>query len=389
MNSGVCSPRDGSWGVAERVVITKNNDSLGQIYHYFPAWSDYEGYSVIEARRADCNFQFAYQMLLAYEIFDDEKYYKIAENILHYLYHRSGMLNRSDKEYPDAVWNWSHITWHKPLIYFDDNAWACTIQLLIARKYPALDKKFGMKDFAVRLADELLIAFNRTYGNVVPEDKNNWLDPERVWAGRLDLPHWGSLACMALANAYAESRNRKFLEAAKRYHKYLLLNKDRYNNSEKCYALIGAEWSDKYFDDKIFKELIMHFAQAVSNAIDTKIGSISAEHYESPNGKFLLDLIYTVNWALLGLQSARFFMDISSFESKYFRLLNLVVSIQDRSKEKHFRGCWRGMYDLERKEWGGGNCHEGGANSIYTGWTNIPISWVLSFELKNKSMIEY
>ena len=29
----------------------------------------------------------------------------------------------------------------------------------------------------------------------------------------------------------------------------------------------------------------------------------------------------------------------------------------------------------------GGNCFEGGADSIYTGWTNAPIGWACAFEL--------
>lgn len=32
------------------------------------------------------------------------------------------------------------------------------------------------------------------------------------------------------------------------------------------------------------------------------------------------------------------------------------------------------MYDLQARSRGGGDPAEGGANSIYTGWTNAPIS---------------
>lgn len=37
-------------------------------------------------------------------------------------------------------------------------------------------------------------------------------------------------------------------------------------------------------------------------------------------------------------------------------------------------------------KWGGGDLFEGGANSIYTGWTNAPIALTMLFEHTKKSM---
>jgi len=42
------------------------------------------------------------------------------------------------------------------------------------------------------------------------------------------------------------------------------------------------------------------------------------------------------------------------------------------------------MYDLKADTWGGGDCYEGGANSIYTGWTNAPISICIAIEINGK-----
>ena len=66
----------------------------------------------------------------------------------------------------------------------------------------------------------------------------------------------------------------------------------------------------------------------------------------------------------------------------------LLLSIQDRSDSDFFRGCWRGMYDLTTRSWGGGNCFEGGAGSIYTGWTNAPISLGLLLESRRSSLLD-
>jgi hypothetical protein len=45
------------------------------------------------------------------------------------------------------------------------------------------------------------------------------------------------------------------------------------------------------------------------------------------------------------------------------------------------------MFDLESKAWGGGNSYEGGAGSIYTGWTNAPTAWVMAFEILKTSIL--
>jgi hypothetical protein len=142
LNSGIMVPADGKWGVAERIAVTENNSALDKMYSSFPAWTEFDGYSVIEQRRADCNFETALLFLLASEALGNQKYYQIAVNILDFLYFRSGLLNRFDAKYPAGCWNWSHIQWGNA-IWFDDNGWNCAIQLIIAERYPELDEKVG------------------------------------------------------------------------------------------------------------------------------------------------------------------------------------------------------------------------------------------------------
>jgi hypothetical protein len=33
---------------------------------------------------------------------------------------------------------------------------------------------------------------------------------------------------------------------------------------------------------------------------------------------------------------------------------------------------------MKTKSWGGGNSYEDGSGSLYTGWNNAPISWVIA-----------
>jgi len=68
-------------------------------------------------------------------------------------------------------------------------------------------------------------------------------------------------------------------------------------------------------------------------------------------------------------------------------MMELLLQIQDRSPRPELSGCWRGMYDLEQKCWGGGNRFEGGAGSIYSGWTNTSIALALCYFLNQRSII--
>ena len=72
------------------------------------------------------------------------------------------------------------------------------------------------------------------------------------------------------------------------------------------------------------------------------------------------------------------------YRAAFEQSARLLIDIQDSESNPVFKGCWRGMYDLKAGEWGGGDCYEGGAGSIYSGWTNAPISWVLECELLSK-----
>ena len=80
-NSGVMDPPDGSWGVAERIAVTKDNTAIEKICRAFPAWNEFDGYCVIEPRRPDCNFETALLFLLAGRKFGSEEFTRTGETI--------------------------------------------------------------------------------------------------------------------------------------------------------------------------------------------------------------------------------------------------------------------------------------------------------------------
>ncbi|MBS5531962.1 hypothetical protein KH017_14325, partial [bacterium] len=157
-NSGVMDPPDGSWGVAERIAVTKDNTAIEKICRAFPAWNEFDGYCVIEPRRPDCNFETALLFLLAGRKFGSEEFTRTGENLLMYLYNRSGMI------FPEnSVWNWSNIT-KQPGRWFDDNGWCGAIQFRIAALRPDLDRKYRMRGRALRLARLLAAGVDRSLG---------------------------------------------------------------------------------------------------------------------------------------------------------------------------------------------------------------------------------
>ena len=380
-NSGVMSPADGSWGVAERVAVVNDNAAIEEMYAAFVAWTPHGDYSIIEQRRADCNFEAAYLYFLAAEVFEDKKYREIAENILDFLYYRSGLLWRNEDQYVPGSWNWSHIK-RESVVYFDDEAWCVFLQLKIANRYPDLDKKYNMKHWAMILADQLVAGALRVMHSCRNEEK--WVDREQnQWRGTLQLPHWGSLVIMALASAYKENPKQEYLDFIQEYDTYLNENPEKFNVSECSYAVIGACAAYASAKDTGYLQTARTFGDMILGKMKGN-GNIPAEHYETPTGEHLVDTIYTVNWALIGLQA------LSALDKKYTpsydKLKNLIIRIQDGSPEKQFNGCWRGMFDMNQNIWGGGNRFEGGAGSIYTGWTNAPISWAVALDILKRDL---
>lgn len=379
INSGVMDPSDGSWGVAERIVLTENNPSTEKIYQHFPAWTPYASYSIIEQRRADCNFQTALFLSIAADILQDAKLDDIAQKILAFLYYRSGLLSRNITDEWCGCWFWSHV---KRVRWLDDNGWICAIQIWLSEMYPDLERKYEMRNWALKLANTLDSAFNSHFG----KDQFSPIEP---WCGVWKLPHWGSLVCMALTVAYSRQPCHKYQKIVLKYHRYLLENKNLFNTSELAYLLIGATFAATIFKNEIYYELSSFATDKLVNSIDEDYGNIPSQHDEAPIGNHLVDTIYTVNWAVLGLQNYKTLTGVTKYDPVLNKMIERLCEIQDNSSYPHLKGCWRGMFDLESNSWGGGDSYEGGANSIYTGWTNAPIGLALCFQKIDSSLLGF
>lgn len=375
LNSGIMRPSGGEWGVAERIV-TIDNKALDMVLSAFPYYTEAPGGFILEHRRPDCNFETAWLFAAASEALNRPELLKVTENILDFLFHRSGLMNKSYPDLPEAAWEWSSNNL-KNQFYYDDNGWNGLLQLALARRYPEFDRRFKLRFWALKLGNTLANALkNEFFGNA-----------PRTIIGKPELPHWGALCCMAVAAAAAETGNEEQAGTVKRYFRYIDDKFESLNTSEYAYITVGGGIAAGLLDDK---NVLATVERAAAILIDRMNGSgnIASEHYEIPNGNHLVDLVYTVNWAVLGLQGVAALTGKAGHRQAFETLLNLLIGIQDKTPNPLFRGCWRGLYDLNSRSWSGGDLHEGGSGSIYSGWTNAPIAIAIAHHLNGDSLAE-
>ena len=378
-NSGVMRPSDGSWGTAERIVIMNKNEAAEKILHNFPAWTDIDCGVIIEQRRADCCFEVALLHLLAGEMYGNADYSATGRNILDFLYCRSGLLNRFNKGFPAACWNWAHTYWWHAL-WFDDNGWAAACQLIIGSRWKDLDDRYSCSQWGMTLAYSLLEAMDRCLdflqdGAPLTEKVESHYDPGKMWSGAVDLPHWSMPVVAAFLAADSVRGDERFQQTAVRIFRNAEKYFDYFSSSELSYLAMIAPLAEKAWHDPVFARVRQMVQVKLEKILETSPDGLpDAEHFEAPKGRRLADLIYTVNWAFAGFVSLANGASDGETAGYRDRLAEFLCSIQDESAAAALNGCWRGMYDMERRCWGGGNCFEGGAGSIYTGWTNAPIA---------------
>jgi len=199
-------------------------------------------------------------------------------------------------------------------------------------------------------------------------------------------PHFSALAIMAFAYAYDCTGDQKYTTAISRYIEALESSSLQLTTSEHAYLMIGASVAASVSDDDNLETVAVKSGDYLISAMDEK-GNIPSQHGESPIGDHLVDLIYTQNWAVLGFHTLWSLTGAEKYLSAFLRCASLLVDIQDTSPENHLDGCWRGMYDMSIMDWGGGDKFEGGQNSIYSGWTNAPISLAFVLYLSSRSLL--
>lgn len=387
-SSGIMRPEDGFWGVAERIVLTDDNVALTEILSSFPSYSRPEpGCLVVEHRRADCNFEVALLFDWAAEALGERAYRMVADHLLDYLVDRSCLRVIKPESPVKDLWGWAN-PFARERIWTDDNAWVIMGLLIFARRGRPHLKDAGiaaarcLREHAVRYLDQV----ERTDGMAR-------LPGVPLLSGLFMNPHWMGLVTMALAHAAAVDPATDYASVIRTYYRRVgrgpLPSEYKptripsgttvWNLSEQAYLSLLASTVARQCD---FPE-VREAARAASDrlvATQSPVGHWSSEHHETPEAPQLADLIYTQNWATLGLWHAARLFGCDAYRSAYERSLEFLARIQDAGPSPRTRGCWRGLYDTATRTWGGGDRYEGGARSLYSGWTNAPVAWTFLLE---------
>jgi hypothetical protein len=212
-------------------------------------------------------------------------------------------------------------------------------------------------------------------------------------------PHWIGLLTMAFAHAQAADPGTDYSDVVHRYYaSYVMRGPPAFDEasrraahhhpwsiSEYAYLSLSASVCAGVFDDDAVRAALR---TSVAILLESQLdqGTFPSEHYEAPAAPNLVDLVYTQNWATLGLLHAARVLDDAACGRAAEKSLDLLARIQDTSPQPWLAGCWRGLYDLSAGRWGGGDLSEGGANSIYSGWTNAPIALAFLFSATGESL---
>ena len=397
LESGIMLPADGSAGVAERIAVLQGNEAAAQICEVFPARRELKpGVVVLEHRRADCNCQTAFLFDLAAEVFEEPGFRAAADNIVAFTVQRSGLLYTDSGSPKCGLWGWATHGF-EAACFPDDNAWVATLLQLLARRGRPQLLELGVNT-ARRLHAHVAAFLDNPDAWVT--DASAPCPPELAMAGMRLSPHSLGLPMMAFAHAARTDTETPYRDTALRYFRAVrdASGEDdaacpdgpprgrRWTLSEYSYLAFAGAIAAQAFSDAEIADVTRHAADVLVSA-QAADGHFPAEHHEAPSGSDLADLIYTQNWATLGLYHAwRLFDHDPEYRCALDRSLTFLAGLQDDSCDAVFRGCWRGMYDTAARAWAGGDRHEGGANSIYSGWTNAPIALAFLLDMRGDSL---
>jgi hypothetical protein len=393
-SSGIMRPADGFWGVGERIVVTAANEALAKINKWFYCQTRLDrDVVVLEHRRADCNFETALMFDLAAEVMDDASLKAIAENLIGFLMQRSGLRHVKDGAPTRDLWGWS-----MPLssqdCWTDDNSWVIALSLLLARR-----GRLELRETGIAAARALHRSLRPLVEHLRRHGKDVRFEKEPLCGCQLS-PHWFGLVTMAFAHAAAADPATDYSDFVTIYYDLAPSGPAKselesrppttsglpWTLSEYGYLAMAGAVAARQFGLATAREATRVAADALVR-FQAADGHVAAEYAESPMAPHLADFIYTQNWGTLGLYHAWLLFDRDpKYRRALDRSLEFLARVQDASGVPWFDGSWRGMYDTQAGAWGGGDCWEGGQNSIYSGWTNAPISLAFLFDLTGESL---
>jgi hypothetical protein len=369
--------------------------------------------------RADCASETAMAFALHSMLEPDNSTRTVAANLLRFVYETSPLQQESradpqNADYGLVGWNVTY----KEVHYGDDNA-----RVILGTMAAAAALDSDAWDEALLRA---LLANFRTTGPdgfrngrlEGPDIRENgwryyWETPRQNFA-----PHYESWLWATYLWLYDKTDYTPLLERARRG---LTLMMEAYPDrwvwtnglqQERARLLLPLAWLVRVDDnaahrgwlERIATDLLAH--QAVSGAIQEELGSAGFGRYGPPasnaeygtteapliqkNGDPVADMLYTSNFAFLGLHEAAAVIGDPALAEARNELADFLVRIQVRAPDHpELDGAWFRAFDHQRWEYWASNADLGwGAWAIETGWTQSWISSVLALGELDTSLWE-
>ena len=360
-------------------------------------------------KRGDCISEASMAFALAGRLFENSGYMDVAGNLMDfYLIHSMATKN----EYGDPKhgayglipWGITNRAWFRAS-YGDDNA-----RFLLAAWVTAAITGSDHWDETMMKS---LIALLRTTGtngfrgsriNLEDFQKNGW----KFYYNR-DIvnpaPHFECYLWACYLWAYDKTGDELFLDKAKKGITNMMEFYPagwRWTNGlaqERARMILPLSWLVRVEDTAENREMLFRVVndflelQASCGAIREELGSIEMGRYPPPqsneaygtteasliaqNGDPVSDLLYTTNFAFLGLHEAVYATGDEKIRQATDKLAEFLCRIQVKSEgHPELDGGWMRAFDYERFEhWGSNADHGWGAWAIETGWTQ---GWIAS-----------
>jgi len=372
--------------------------------------------------RGDCTSETAMAFAMAGNVFNDEQYRSVAANLLDYYLVKSDAVkneyaNPSHGAYGLIPWGISNYAWYRAS-YGDDNArfllaaWATAALTGTDRWDETL-----MKSLVALLRTTGKNGFRGSRIDLPDFEKNGWkhyFDGEIVHLS----PHFESYLWACFLWAYDKTGDQLFLDRAERGIQAMM---DVYPHGwswtnglaqERARMILPLAWLVRISDTSANRELLSRVVsdflelQDSCGAIREELGDIRMGLYPPPqsneaygtreasliarNGDPVSALLYTTNFAFLGLHEAARVMKDPKVDLAVDRLAEFLCRIQVKSPgHPELDGGWMRAFDYKRFEhWGSNADHGWGAWSIETGWTQGWITAILAMREMDTSLWE-
>ena len=360
-------------------------------------------------RRADCTGESAMAFACAGKVLGKEKYFQIADKLIDYILKESPA---TKNEYGDpnhaayglVAWGFENFAWYRAN-YGDDNARLLLGSLITS----AITGNKSWDDILMKL----LLAQLRTTGKNgfrldridLPQfEQHDWQYFYERDVINLS-PHMEAYLWACMLWAYDKTGDPLFLERTEKairktmgHYPYEL----RWMNGlaqERARMLLPLSWLVRINNTPENRAMLNRVANDViklqdeCGAIQEELGDLKHSRFPPPqsneaygtseasliakNGDKVSDLLYTTNFAFLGLHEAYYATKDPEIKKACDKLAEFLCRAQvDSKKHPEIHGGWMRAFDFERFEhWGSNADHGWGAWAIESGWTQ---GWIVS-----------